>query len=72
MTDTTLNFATATPEELAEAGFTVTTLKGQKGPKKSAFGVKSRYSGVNRKSQVCHKVGNMNSNITDGGLMKAR
>lgn len=53
-------------------GFKVTILPPQKGPKKSVFGVKSRYSGVNRKAQVCHKVGNMNSNISDGGVMKSR
>ena len=71
--NTTLNFATATPEELAEAGFTVKTLRGQKGSKKSLWGVKSRVSGVNRKGQVAHKVGEMSTDIVmDGGVMRAR
>ena len=54
------------------SGYKVIILPPAKGPKKSVFGVKSRYSGVNRKNQVCHKIGNMNSNISDGGVMVSR
>ena len=45
----TINFATATPEELAAAGYNIQVLKGQKGPKKSGWvrkgcGINPRFS----------------------------
>ena len=42
--------------------------------RKSLWGVKSRVSGKNRKGQVAHGVGSMDSNIVmeNGGNMKAR
>ena len=58
--------------ELELKGLTpkVTRVRGQRGPKKSLWGVKSRVSGVNRKGQVAHKVGNMNPNLpTEGKVM---
>lgn len=35
-----MNFATATKKELAAAGYKVKKVRGQKGPKKSLWGVK--------------------------------
>ena len=42
--------------------------------RKSLWGVKSRVSGKNRKGQVAHGVGSMDSNIVmeNGGTMRAR
>lgn len=62
-----MNFATATPSELAAAGFTIKKVRGQKGPKTSLWGVKGRNSGVNRKGQVAAPVGKMNTSEMDGG-----
>jgi hypothetical protein len=39
-----INFATATPEQLAEAGFTVKTMPAQKAPARSLLGTKSTKS----------------------------
>ena len=51
----------------------ITVLRGQRGPKKSLWGVKSRVSGKNRKGQVAHGVGSMDANqVMDGGTMRAR
>ena len=45
-------------------GFKVTVLKSQFGRRrKSLWGVKSRVSGKNRKGQVAHGVGSMDSNM---------
>ena len=45
-------------------GYTITRLPSTaRYNRKSLWGVKSRVSGKNRKGQVAHSVGNMNSNI---------
>ena len=70
---TEINFATATPAQLAAAGFSFKKCRGQKGPKHSLLGVKGRNSGVNRKGQVAAPVGKMNSAELDQGRpMRAR
>ena len=45
----------------------VTVLRNSTKYKKSLFGVKSRVSGKNRKGQVAHGVGNMDSNMVMNG-----
>lgn len=45
----------------------VTVLRSSTRYKKSLFGVKSRVSGKNRKGQVAHGVGKMDSNIVMNG-----
>ena len=51
----------------------ITVLRGSKGPKKSLWGVKSRVSGKNRKGQVAHGVGSMDTvAIMEAGTMRAR
>ena len=45
----------------------VTVLRNSTRYKKSLFGVKSRVSGKNRKGQVAHGVGNMDSNMVMNG-----
>ena len=45
----------------------VTVLRSSTKYKKSLFGVKSRVSGKNRKGQVAHGVGNMDSNMVMNG-----
>ena len=68
-----MNFATATTAELKAAGFTVKTIRGQKGPKSSLWGVKGRHSGKNRKGQVAAPVGKMNTNeVAEVGMMTSR
>ena len=70
---TNINFATATPTQLAEAGYSFKTCRAQRGPKKSLLGVKGRNSGVNRKGQVAAPVGKMNTSELDQGRpMRAR
>ena len=57
------------------SGFTVTVLPSTaRYNRKSLWGVKSRVSGKNRKGQVAHGVGSMDSNLVmeQGGVMRAR
>ena len=57
-------------QELQAKGLTVTVTKlrgASTKHRKSLFGVKSRVSGKNRKGQVAHGVGNMDSNMVMNG-----
>ena len=57
------------------SGFTVTVLPSTaRYNRKSLWGVKSRVSGKNRKGQVAHGVGSMDTSVVmeQGGVMRAR